>query len=199
MTRPHLAALALALLPAAASAGGFEAAAARAERLERLDPFLEAFVGHCTDPYTRPKCEAAVAAARKAALAKTFVVKVQEATALVRPEIRGEGFVLLITPFFDGGGLALTHGTPVKQDAEGNPIVKLLPLEGTLPPGTMDLEFMSPFRTGAIELEIVFRPVKVWKLPRKDGGGAYQGVAARLLAVRVLDARNGTEIAARTL
>jgi hypothetical protein len=197
--RPHLAALAFALLPAAASAGGFEAIAARAERLERLDPFLETFVGRCVDPYTKPQCEAGVAAARKAALAKTFVVRVPDATSLVRPELQGDGFVLLLTPFFDGGGLALSEGTPVKQDASGNPLVNLVPLKGTLPPGTMDLEFMSPFRTGAIELEIVFKPLKTWKLPRKDGGAAYQGVAAKLLGVRVLDARNGNEIASRAL
>jgi len=134
----------------------------------------------------------------KDALAKTFVVKVPDATSLVRPELEGEGFVLLLTPFFDGGGYALTGGTPVKQDAGGNPLVSLVPLKGTLPPGTMDLEFLSPFRTGAIEVEIVFKPVKVWKLPRK-GGGSYEGVGAKLLGVRVLDGRTGREIASRTM
>jgi hypothetical protein len=195
--RPLLAALAL-TVPAAASAGGFEALAARAERLERLDPFLETFVGRCADPATRRPCEQGVAAARKQALAKTFVVKVPDATSLVRPEIQGDGFVLLLTPFFDGGGLALTEGTPVKQDAAGNPLVNLVPLKGTLPPGTMELDFMSPFRTGAVELEIVFRPVKAWKLPRR-GGGSYEGVGAKLLGVRVIDGRTGNEIASRAM
>jgi hypothetical protein len=196
--RPHLVALALALLPATGLGAGFEEVAARAERLDRLDPFLERFLGRCADPVTRRTCEDAVAAARKDALAKTFVVKVLDATSLVRPELEGEGFVLLVTPFFGGSGYALTGGTPVKQDAAGNPLVNLVPVKGTLPPGTMDLEFLSPFRTGAIEIEIVFKPVKAWKLPRK-GGGSYEGVGAKLLGVRVLDGRTGKEIASRTM
>ncbi len=107
--------------------------------------------------------------------------------------------MLLLTPFVDGGGLALTHGAPARQDAAGRPIVNLIPIRGRLPPGTMDMEFQSPFRTGAIELEIVFQPVKAWHLPRKREKGEYEGVAARFIAVRVLDARTGTEIASRVL
>jgi hypothetical protein len=200
MPLPRLTALALVLVPATALAGGFEAAAAKAQRLERLDPFLEKFVGRCTDPYTRRECESGVAAFRKEAGARTFVVKMGEVTSLVRPErdASGEGYVLLLTPFFDGGGLALTSGTPTKQDAAGNPLVPLVPVPGTVPPGTMEFEFLSPFRTGAVEIEVVFKPVKVWKLPRK-GGGSFEGVGAKLVAVRILDGRTGNELGSKVL
>ena len=200
MPRTRVLALALALLPSSALAGGFEDAAAKAQRLERLDPFLEKFVGRCPDPYTRRACEAGIAGFRKEAAARTFVVKVGEVTSLVRPERdeTGEGYVLLLTPFFDGGGLALTNVAPTRQDPQGNPLVPLVPIPASVPAGTMDFEFLSPFRTGAVEIEVVFRPVKVWKLPRK-GGGAYEGVAVKIVAVRVLDGRTGNEIGSKVM
>jgi hypothetical protein len=98
----------------------------------------------------------------------------------------------------DGGGFALSNGAPLRQDPRGNPLVGLIPISGRLPPGTMELEFQGPFRTGAIELEIVFRPERTWKLPRREGG-TFEGVAARFLAIRVLDARTGNEIASKVL
>jgi hypothetical protein len=63
----------------------------------------------------------------------------------------------------------------------------------------MDMEWESPVRTGAIDLEIVFRPEKVWKLARRGEPGSYEGVAARFVAVRILDARTGSLIAAKVL
>ncbi len=193
--------LALALLagPPALAADSFQALATHAERLDSLEPFLSRYVGHCTDPFERRTCEANVQAARRAVAGKTFTVRIPDAAPLVRAELQGDGFLLLVTPFVDGGGLALTHGAPARQDAEGHPLVNLIPIRGRLPPGTMDMEFQSPFRTGAIELEIVFQPVKTWRLPRKHERGEYEGVAARFIAVRVLDARTGAEIASRVL
>jgi hypothetical protein len=193
--------VALALLAAAApalAATDFASLATGAERLETLEPFLTRYVGHCTDIYERRTCEANVAASRRAVTGKTFAVRVPDAAALVRPRLEGEKFVLLVTPFVDGGGLALSNGAPLKQDPQGNPLVGLIPISGKVPPGTMELEFQGPFRTGAIELEIVFRPERTWKLPRREGG-SYEGVAARFLAIRVLDARTGNEIAAKVL
>lgn len=195
-----LVALALAFgLVCPAGALDFAALAGRAEKLESLEPFLERYVGHCTDPYEKRTCEANVAAARRAVAGKTFSVRVPDAASLVRPRLEGEKFLLLVTPFVDGRGLALTHGAPARQDAQGHPLVALIPIHGTLPPGTLDLEFQGPFRTGAIELEIVFRPEKTWKLPRKGERGSIEGVAARFLGIRVLDARTGNEIASRVL
>ncbi|ABC81543.1 DUF6066 family protein [Anaeromyxobacter dehalogenans] len=193
-----LAIAAAAPAPAPARAADFDAVARSAERLDALEPFLVRYVGHCVDVYERRTCEANVAATRRSADGKTFAVRVQDAAPLVKPEVRGDGrFLLLLTPFVDGGGVALTHGAPLRQDAQGHPLVGLLPIPGTLPDGTMEMEFESPFRTGAIELEIVFRPEKPWKLKRKGEAGSYEGVAARFLAVRVLDARTGAPIATK--
>lgn len=192
-----LAALAAAAPPAAAR--DFTEVARGAEKLESLEPFLARYIGRCKDPAERRTCEANVAAARRAFDGKTFTVRVTDAAPLVRPKVEGEGFLLLVTPFVDGGGLALTNGAPARQDGEGRPIVGLIPIRGKLPPGTLDLEFQGPFRTGAIELEIVFRPERTWKLPRKGEPGSLEGVAARFLAIRVLDGRTGNEIASKAL
>jgi hypothetical protein len=192
-----LAALLAGVQPAAARE--FTEVAQGAERLESLEPFLARYIGRCKDPLERRACEANVAAARRAVAGKTFTVRVTDAASLVQPRLEGQGFLLLVTPFVDGGGLALTHGAPARQDGAGRPIVGLIPIRGKLPPGTLDLEFQGPFRTGAIELEIVFRPEKTWKLPRKGEPGSLEGVAARFLAIRVLDGRTGNEIASKAL
>ena len=198
MLRPLAIALLAALAAPAAAATDFATAATGAERLQTLEPFLARYVGRCTDVYERRTCEANVAASRRAVAGKTFAVRVPDAAALVHPKLQGEKFVLLVTPFVDGGGLALSNGAPLRQDPQGNPLVGLIPISGKIPPGTMELEFQGPFRTGAIELEIVFKPERTWKLPRREGG-SYEGVAARFVAIRVLDARTGAEIAAKVL
>jgi hypothetical protein len=199
MSRAVAIVLALAAVTSSARAADFAGVGTDAERLESLEPFLARFVGRCTDPYERRTCEANVAAARRAVAGRTFAVRIADAASLVRPKLEGDRFLLLVTPFLDGGGLALTHGAPVRQDSAGNPLVELIAIRGTLPPGTMDLEFQGPFRTGAIEIEIVFRPEKTWKLPRKGEAGSLEGVSARFLAVRILDARTGNEIASKVL
>lgn len=189
-----------ACLPSAVRAGeDFEALASGAQRVESLESFLSRYVGRCTDVYERRTCEANVAAARREVAGKKLAVRVTDAASLVQPRLEGDRFLLLFMPFVDGGGLALTHGAPASQDRAGNPRIGYIPIRGRLPPGTLDMEFQGPFRTGAIELEIVFRPEKTWKMPRRSEPGNYEGVAARFLGIRVLDARTGTEIASRVL
>ncbi len=199
MSLPRLALpLTLALLAPAARAASFDDVAAKATRLDALEPFLSRFVGKCTDVYEKANCQRNVAAARKEVAGKTFAVRVPECASIVRPTIEGDRFTLLLTPFVDGGGgYALTHGAPTRQDAQGRPVVALVPIKGKLPPGTLEMEFQRPFRSGAIELEVVFTPDKAWSLKRKGEPGDLEGVAARFLAVRVLDARSGKEIASR--
>lgn len=190
--------LALALLSTPALGASFDDLAAKAQRIDSLETFLGRYVGRCTDIYERATCQKNVAAARREVAGKTFAVRIPDAAALVRPStLDGDRFTLLFTPFVDGGGWGLSHGTPTRQDPAGRPLVGLLPIRGTLPPGTLEMEFQSPFRTGAIEVEIVFTPEKAWKLRRKGERGEMEGVAARFLAVRVLDARSGKEIASR--
>jgi hypothetical protein len=196
---PLLALAALAFLAPCARASDAAALTDSAQRLDALEPFLTRYVGRCTDVYERKTCEANVAQARKELSGRTFAVRVTDAAMLVHPERRGDGYVILLTPFFDGGGLALTQGAPAKQDPRGRPLVSFIPIASELPPGMMAMEFESPFRTGAIELEIVFRPERTWKLPRHGEAGLYEGVAARFLAVRILNARTGNEIASKVL
>jgi hypothetical protein len=192
--------LALVALPLPAHAEqDFDALEASAERIDLLEPFLARYVGRCREGYEKRTCEGNVAASRKELAGKTFLVRVPDATGLVRPVLRDGAFLLLVTPFVDGGGLALTNGTPSGQDRSGQPLIGLIPIKGTLPPGVMEMEFESPFRTGAVELEIVFRPLRAWKLARKGEAGSYEGVAARFLAIRLVDARTGAPIVAKVL
>ncbi len=198
---PLRAALALALLAAAPARadGRFEALRRHAETVDSLESFLSRYVGRCTDAFERRTCEANVAASRRAVSGKVFAVRVPDAAALVRAQVRGDGFLVLVTPFVDGGGLALTNGQPTAQAPTGQPLIGLIPIQGRLPPGTMDLDFQGPFRTGAVEMEIVFRPERTWKMKRRGEAGYYEGVAARFLGLRLVDARTGSEIAARVL
>jgi hypothetical protein len=197
-------ALVLATVPgpapgAAREAADFDTLQRGAQRVDALEPFLARYVGRCDDVYEKVKCEANVAQARRQLSGHAYSVRIPDAAGLVRPERRGGGYLILLTPFVDGGGLALTHGAPLRQDGEGRPLIDLIPIPGAVPAGMMDLEFESPFRTGAIELEIVFRPEKAWRLARPGEKHGYEGVAARFLAVRVIDARTGNAIAARVL
>jgi hypothetical protein len=192
--------LATALLASPALGATYEEVAARAQKVEALEPFLARYVGKCTDRYEKMTCEKNVASARKEVNGKTFTVRVTDAASLVRPQIEGDKFALLFTPFIDGGGgYALTHGAPSKQDGEGRPVLGLVVIKGKLPPGTMEMDFQRPFRSGAVELELVFAPEKAWKMKRKGEPGDLEGVAAKFLGVRVLDTMSGKEIASKTL
>ncbi len=169
-----------------------------AERLESLPGFLERFVGACRDAFERHTCEQNVRQARRAFEGKTLVTTVSAAE-LARAESDGSHFRIVLTPFIDGGGgYALTHGEPVGQDPAGRPRIGFVVLQGNLRPGVGEMDFRSPFRTGFVEMEVVFRAEGTWKMRRRDGG-FYEGVRARFLGVRLLDQRTGDEIASRVL
>jgi hypothetical protein len=176
----------------------FDGAAAGAQRVDDLRILLTGYVGSCTDPIERRACETKVAEARKAASGRTFVARIPESASLFRTQPKGDRMLLLFTPFIDGGGYALTRGEPRRQDAAGNPLIDLVPIEVRLPPGMLEMDFLSPFRSGAIDIEVVFRPERAWKLKRRDEPGAFEGMAARFIALRVLNARDGSEIASKS-
>ena len=79
-----LALLALTIAEPAAAAARFETVAGSAQRVEALEPFLNRYVGRCTDIYERRTCEANVQAARRAAAGKTFTVRVPDAASWTR-------------------------------------------------------------------------------------------------------------------
>ncbi len=194
-----IALIAISLAPAASSADDrFAALKVRAERLESLPGFLERFVGACKDAFERRACEQNARQARRAFEGKTLVATVPAAE-LARVESNGGHFRIVLTPFIDGGGgYALTHGEPVGQDGAGRPRIGFVILQGDLKPGVAEIEFRGPFRTGFVEMEVVFRPEGTWKMKRRDGG-FYEGVKARFLGVRLVDQRTGDEIASRVL
>ena len=202
----HLARLALTallllptLLPTLSRADGrFDALRGHATRLDSLGPFLERYVGSCTDAFTRADCEQNVRRVRRDIDGNVYSASVAEQTLdLVRPERTRAGYRFVVTPFIDGGGLALTHGEPRRQDAAGHPLIEFIVLEGALPAGMDDLALESALRTGRVELEVLFRPQGTWKLKRKGEPGYYEGVKARFLAIRLVDSRSGAEIASK--
>jgi hypothetical protein len=201
MLLTRLALTTLLLLPITTRADGrFDAVRGHAKRLDSLGPFLERYVGSCKDAFTRADCEQNVRRVRRGFDGNVYAASVAEQTLdLVRSERTRSGYRFVVTPFIDGGGLALTHGEPRRQDAAGHPLIQFIVLEGALPEGMDELALESALRTGRVELEVVFRPEGTWKLKRKGEPGFYEGVKARFLAIRLVDTRSGAEIASKVL
>ena len=200
----HLNLLALALLvavPALATADGrFAALRDQAQRLDSLAPFLERYVGSCRDEFTRADCEQNVKRVRRGLTGSVFSASVAEQTLdLVKPQRTRAGYRFVVTPFIDGGGLALTHGEPRRQDAAGRPLINFIVLDGALPAGMDEMALESALRTGRVEMEVLFRPEGTWKLKRKGAPGFYEGVRAKFLGIRLVESRTGAEIASRML
>lgn len=202
VARPAVVALAALLaLPTLSYADGrFDALRGHATRLDSLGPFLERYVGSCKDEFTRADCEQNVRRARRGLDGNVYAASVAEQTlGLVRPERTRSGYRFVVTPFIDGGGLALTNGEPRRQDAAGHPLIQFIVLEGALPAGMDDLDLESALRTGRVEMEVLFRPEGTWKMKRKGEPGFYEGVKARFLGIRLVESRSGAEIASKVL
>jgi hypothetical protein len=196
---------AFALLLAAASSPAladsadarFASVAAGAQRLESLGPFLERYVGSCHDVATRDDCERNVRASRRSMEGRLYAATIGERTMdVVRAERTRGGWRFVVTPFIDGGGLALTNGEP-RGDALGRPRIGYLVLEGALPDGMDEMALEGALRTGRVELEVLFRPEGTWKMKRRGESGFYEGVKARFLALRLVETRSGQQIASR--
>ncbi len=196
--RRALALLSLALSLPALADDRFDALREQAHRIESLGPFLERYVGSCRDEFTRADCERNVRAARRDVDGRAYAASVAEQTLdIVRPQRTRAGYRFVVTPFIDGGGVALTNGQPLRQDSEGRPLIGFLVLEGALPPGMDEMALESALRTGRLELEVIFRPEGTWKLKRRSAPGFYEGVRARFLGLRLVETRSGAEIASR--
>ena len=173
----------------------------KSQPLESLSSFLSSFVGDCgSDPIDGAECKKKVDAYRKESLGKSYyVILGDDAQRLIEqkgfsPQTHEMEFAL--TPFFEASGLALTHGQPSKLDSEGRPIIPLIRMQTQLPESVMPMDVDRVFRTGSVRMQIVFKPLGLWKMPRHDKKGAFvEGVKGQLLAVRLSEARTGTDIA----
>jgi Family of unknown function (DUF6066) len=200
LNRVALALLLLAAPPLASADGRFAALRDHAQRLDSLGPFLERYVGSCRDAFTRADCEQNVRRVRRGLTGSVFSASVAEQTLdLVKLLRTRSGYRFVVTPFIDGGGLALTNGEPHSQDAAGHPLINFIVLEGALPDGMDELALESALRTGRVEMEVLFRPEGTWKLKRKGEPGFYEGVRAKFLGIRLVESRTGAEIASRML
>jgi hypothetical protein len=181
---------------ASASAPRFDRLAIEAQRLESLGPFLERYIGSCTDAFTRDECLRNVRSTRRALDGRVYAATIGERTMdVVRAERTRSGWRFVVTPFIDGGGLALTHGEP-HGDAQGRPRIGYLVLDGSAD-GMDEMALEAALRTGRVELEVLFRPEGTWKMKRRGEPGFYEGVKARFIAIRLVETRSGHEIAAR--
>ncbi len=106
---------------------------------------------------------------------------------------RGGDFTVEVTPFFPGAEHALTNAVPKKTDAQGNPILAVLMIPGTLPGVETVDDMQRLFKNRGVRLELLFRPEEAWALAKK-GGGKLTGVKAKLDAIQVTS-RTGAVLA----
>jgi hypothetical protein len=171
----------------------------KAQAVDSLATFLSSFVGDCgADLLGGSDCQKKVKAFRSEALGKTYYVILDDAAQkLVQP--RGfspqtHQMEFALTPFFESAGLALTHGQPDGLDAQGQPIIRLIRMQATLPDEITPMEVDRVFRTGMARMQVIFKPLSVWKVPRKDRKGFVEGVKAQVLGVRISEARSGSDV-----
>jgi hypothetical protein len=167
------------------------------EALGGLGAFLEKYIGACEGAFVDPQCKAQAEAFRKKYQGKQLymIVTEDDATMLAPgPYSPGTGeYTIHITPFFPAGRYALTHGAPKKADANGNPILPLLSVTGTLPEGWNGQIFSRLFAMRGVRAQVVFTPQGVWSLPKK-GGGKNHGVTARVEGLLVTEGRTGQQL-----
>lgn len=162
-----------------------------------LGAFLDKYVGEC-GALDGASCKQNAAAYRQKTTGQRYYVIIPEEQAtMLRPgpfnPVRNE-FHILVTPFFPGGGYALTLGAPRHTDAQGNPVLPLLELKGTMPEGWDPVSFQRLFRNHELRVQIVFSPDGVWQLQGR--GKKLLGVKARIEALLVTYARTGDPVAA---
>jgi hypothetical protein len=150
-----------------------------------LGSFLERFVGDCG---SSKECAARAKAFRAQNSKKKFYLVVGEESVVQvssGPK-NGSSQTLHLLPFFAAGNFALTEGAPRKTDGQGNPILPYLTVK--VPRGENDVDWL--IRSRRLRLQVVFAPEEVWALPSKRGGKAV-GVRAKILGIRVEEARSG--------
>jgi hypothetical protein len=187
------------LLPALALADGrFEELRREAQPFDgSLGELLELYLGDCGQASNTANCKNRSREFQTQAKGKRFYTLVREDEAgmlgMSTGTSRGGDFTIEVTPFFPGAEHALTNAVPKKTDAQGNPILAVLMIPGTLP-GVETVEDMQRlFKNRGVRLELLFRPEEPWALAKK-GGGKLIGVKAKLDAIQVTS-RTGAVLA----
>jgi hypothetical protein len=166
----------------------------QAEALGSLSTFLDKYIGECAGMFVSPSCRSDAEAFRgKYGGRKLYMIVREEVATMLSPGPYQPGsgnYTIQVIPSFPGGAYALTQGTPTQTDSAGNPLLPLIRISGTTPQGWAATDFLRLFSARQVRAQIVFTPQGVWTLPRKSGGKA-QGVAARLEAILLTDARTG--------
>ncbi len=202
MLRSPLLALALllALLPSVSFADAdprFARLRDESVPLESLYGFLERYVGECKDLWAGKECKEKAKRFRAEANGRKYYMIITEDQAnMLSPgpynPSNGE-FTVNIAPLFAAGGYAVTHGTPKKTDANGNPVMMFLQAKGSLGPEMTGMQFARMFSTRQLRVQVVFTPQEVWELPKK--GGKHLGVTAKVHAILVTVGRTGEQVA----
>lgn len=194
--------LAFLLIPLLAFADSDAKFAALRDKASPLDgslaSFLDRYIGECGDLFEGQACKKNSQAYREKMNGKKYYVIVPEDAATMLqagPYNPAEDeYTVLVTPFFPGGGYALTQGAPRKVDRQGNPVLPLIVLHGKLPEGWDLMSFKGLFRRRELRVQLVFTPQGVWSLPKKGGGKMY-GVKAKIEGLLVTYARTGNPVA----
>jgi len=168
-----------------------------AEPLTSLSVFLDKYIGECNQTIGA-ECKNQAAQFRTRTQGKSFVLTLTDdavnMVSLGRFETSKREFEIRITPFFGGGGYALTHGAPRNSDSQGNPLVPLLIAHAQLGEEWSPERFQRLFSSHQVRLEVVFQPRSVWTLSGKKGAKSH-GVAARLQGIQVVESRSGELLA----
>ncbi|MGQ0503738.1 MAG: DUF6066 family protein [Myxococcaceae bacterium] len=170
-----------------------------AEPVGGLSQFLEKYIGECaTTGGVDGQCrQAAAEFRRKMKGKKLFLVAPEESSGLLSPgrfDARSGEYVINVTPFFGAGGYGLSLGTPKKTDANGNPVLPYVSVEGETKDGWSEGRFQRMFGSREFRIQAVFIPQDVWSLPKK-GGGKIHGVRAKFEAILVTVGRTGEQAA----
>ncbi len=165
-----------------------------AEPLGGLGSFLDKYIGECDDLFAGSTCKANSEAFRKHYTGKRmYMIITEDVATMLAPgpyTPRTGDYVIHITPFFPGGKYAITHGAPKKTDAQGNAIMPLLSVSGSLPAGWNAQMFSRLFSARGIRAQVILTPKSVWTLP-KPGGGKLSGVNAQVEAILLTEGRTG--------
>ena len=172
----------------------------QAESLGSLTAFLDKYVGECASLFSGPGCRKEAEAFRARYEDKKLYMIVGEAAAsMLSPgpyQPASGNYVIQVSPLFTGGSYVLTQGEPRHADVDGRPLMPFLQVTGTTPAGSGAAEFMRLFQQKKIRVQVVFTPQGVWMLPGREGSGKTYGVAAKMEAVLLTNARTGESLGA---